>query len=229
MGVIGIIGISSPEIGRYTQFYSNLTKVARPDGTALAHVTGACISSNRNKIVDQALENGAEWIWFIDDDHRFPPDTLTRLLSHNVDIVSGLYLQRVAPYTPHRYDREEANGALWPKLLTQGESGLDEVLSTGAGCLLVRTSVFEKLERPYWRLGQIRSDVWSDDFDFCRRARAAGFKIWCDLDVLVGHYVIHCVYPARNAEGHWSTRLVEGEVHIASFPAATTVTGTGDN
>ena len=218
--VKGVIGVSSPELARYSQFYSDLTMVARPAGTALAHAMGQVISTNRNTIAERALGVGAEWIWYVDDDHSFPPDALTRLLARNVDIVSGLYLQRKAPYKPHRYINEEANGAVWTQPLLQGDTGICEVQATGAGCLLVKTAVLKALELPYWRLGQMAPDVWGDDIDFCRRARAAGFKIWCDLDVLVGHYVIHSVFPSRDDEGVWTTRLMEGQTHLASFPAA---------
>lgn len=221
MSTIGVIGISSPELARYAQFYSNLTMVKRPATTALAHATGQVISVNRNTITEQALAAGAEWIWYVDDDHVFQPDTLLKLLERNVDIVSGLYLQRAAPYVPHRYIHEEPSGAVWTQTLAPGDTGLSEVLATGAGCLLVKTAVFMHLKPPYWRLGQLSSDVWGDDIDFCQRARAAGFKIWCDLDVPVGHYVIHSVVPARNADDVWTTQLMEGQTHIATFPAAT--------
>ena len=218
--VTGVIGVSSPELARYSQFYSNLTTVKRPAGTALAHAASQVISTNRNTISEQALTSGAEWIWYVDDDHVFQPDTLTRLLDRNVDIVSGLYLQRTAPYAPHYYTREEPNGAVWSEPLTPQEQGLREAVAVGAGCLLVKTAVLKRLEPPYWRLGQMAPDVWGDDIDFCRRARAAGFKVWCDLDVLVGHYVIHSIIPSRDENGVWTTRLIERETHIASFPAA---------
>jgi len=219
--VTGVIGVSSPELARYAQFYSSLTAVKRPSGTALSHVTGQCISTNRNAITEQALASNAEWIWYVDDDHIFQPDTLMQLLDRNVDIVSGLYLQRTAPYAPHQYTRyDSATKGFWAEPLAQNDQGIREVLAVGAGCLLVKTSVLQKMETPYWRLGQTAPDVWGDDFDFCKRARAAGFKIWCDLDVLVGHYVIHSVFPSRDTEGIWTTRLIEGQTHIASFPAA---------
>jgi len=220
MGVTGIIGISSPEIARYAEFYSSLSRVARPPGTALAHSLGQVISTNRNMISERALEVGAEWVWYVDDDHLFQPDALMRLLARDVDIVSGLYLQRRIPYTPHRYNREEATGALWPMPLLPGDSGMSEALATGAGCLLVKTAVLRKMEPPYWRLGQMAPDVWGDDFDFCRRARAAGFKIWCDLDVWADHYVIHRVSPHRDEQGVWTTRIMEGQTQLADLPAA---------
>lgn len=219
--VNGVIGISSPESSRYSIFYSSLTMVERPPHTALAHATGACISHNRNRIAEQALQAEAEWIWYVDDDHIFPPDTLTKLLARNVSVVSGLYLHRDAPYIPHRYNREEPNGAVWAQTLIQGDTGMSPVLSVGAGCLLVRTAVLKQLEPPYWRLGQITPDQWGDDLDFCRRVRAKGFTIWCDLEAPVGHFTTGIVFPTRDENGVWATKLVDPDGrHLATFPAA---------
>ena len=219
--VTGVIGISSPESSRYSLFYSSLTRVEKPPRTALAHATGACVSANRNKVTAQALDAGAEWIWYVDDDHIFPVDALQRLLAHNVSVVSGLYLQRDAPYIPHMYDKEDSSGAVYPRYIGPGDTGLKSVLSTGAGCLLVRTEVFKQLEPPYWRLGQIDSSAWGDDIDFCRRVRAKGFTIWCDMDVRVGHYTTGVLYPTRDESGVWSTILTEPDgTPIFACPAA---------
>ena len=218
--VTGVIGVSSTETARYSIFYSALTLVDKPPHTALAHATGATISQCRNDLSEQALQAGADWIWYVDDDHLFQQDTLTRLLSHNVSVVSGLYLQRAAPYIPHMYDREEENGAVYPHCLTTDDVGLRPVLSAGAGCLLVRTAVLKQLEPPYWRIGQIRSDAAGEDIDFCRRVRAKGFSIWCDTDVRVGHFTSAILYPAQQ-DGVWTTAMVEpGGKLVTMFPAA---------
>ena len=217
--VTGVIGVSSPESARYSFFYSNLACVEKPQGTAMAHCTGACISQNRNSISAQALDEGAEWVWFVDDDHVFQPTTLTRLLARNVDVVSGIYLQRGVPFNPHMYDREEPNGAVYPAYLTTGKKGLQEVLCTGAGCLLVKAKVLAALELPFWRLGQINPAVWGDDIDFCRRVRAAGFKIHCDLDVPVGHFFHGVLYPHRDAAGEWTTVFTDSQGRgLTSWP-----------
>lgn len=223
--VIGVVGISSPENARHSLFYSSLTNVAKPPHTALAHAIGSSISQNRNTIADQALGAGAEWIWYVDDDQLFYPDTLLKLLARNVSVVSGLYLQRDAPYGPHMYDREEENGAVYAKHLVEGDAGLKKVSATGAGCLLVRTSVLKVLDPPYWRLGQVGgvmgTDRWGDDIDFCHRVREKGFTIWCDLDVPVGHFTTGVVYPARDEAGVWTTVLASKEgTPIISVPAA---------
>lgn len=207
--VTGVIGISSPETARHALFYSSLTTVTRPPNVGLVHAISAVIAQNRNHIADRALAEGAEWVWYVDDDQYFQPDTLQRLLAHDVDIVSGLYLQRSSPFRPHVYHKETSTGSVSTRYLSKGDAGVVSVDAVGAGCLLVKTTVFKALEPPYWRLGQIHPAEWGDDIDFCRRVRAKGFQIWCDLDLPVGHFMTGIVHPAKTPEGEWVTALVQ--------------------
>jgi hypothetical protein len=82
----------------------------------------------------------------------------------------------------------------------------------------VRRRVLEALGAPYWTLGQIAADEWGDDLDFCRRVRAAGFDIWCDLDCPVGHKIQATLWPQRTPQG-WVTTLVASNAPIAHFPS----------
>jgi hypothetical protein len=73
------------------------------------------------------------------------------------------------------------------------ESGLLEVDATGAACLLVHRTVFEKIATEYappltWFAESVAfGQVWSEDITFCVRARAAGFQTVVDCDVKLGH------------------------------------------
>jgi GT2 family glycosyltransferase len=194
--------------------------VERPEGTVVIQARGANVSENRNGIAERALALGCTHIWYVDDDQVFAPDTLNRLLAHDKDMVSGLYLKREAPFAPQVYDEADARGFCKPRLLREFERGLIPAVATGAGCLLVKTTVLAAMDRPWWTLGQITKDGWGDDLDFCLRAKKAGFSLWCDLDVLVGHQMALTVWPQYDMNtGKWQTTLV-GKEPLVSFPAA---------
>lgn len=60
----------------------------------------------------------------------------------------------------------------------------------GAGCLLVRTEVFERLKKPWfnWTIGEDpHNPGLSEDFYFCEKAKKAGYKILVDTSCLCGH------------------------------------------
>jgi hypothetical protein len=220
-GINGVIGVVGADLARYGVFYDSLLMLAKPQGTALVPTHGASPAENRNIITEQALSLGAEWIFYLDDDQVLAPDTLLRLLRHDKDVVSGLYVSREPPFIPHVYDKEDERGWVMPRLLEPNDGGIHKVLATGAGCMLVKTRVFEKLEKPWWTIGQIVKDGWGDDVDFCRRVRAAGFEVWADLDALVGHSMHGTLWPTRGADGLWSTAFLYGNKGaIAEWPAA---------
>jgi hypothetical protein len=70
-------------------------------------------------------------------------------------------------------------------------TGIEEVGSIGMGVMLIKRKVFEALTEPWfetpWRNDK-RGYVGEDVF-FCRKAQAAGFKIYIDHDVSkeIGH------------------------------------------
>lgn len=208
--VTGVIGVSSSEYTRYAMFYDELTSVERPPDTLVSHSVGLYINENRNQLSDHAIELGAEWIWFVDDDHCFQPDTLTRLLAHDVDIVSGVYVRRTAPFLPVVYEQEDNTGDVVKHYFTPQDRGLKPILACGGGCLLVKTKVLKALGTPYWRFSQ-RPDgeMIGEDIDFCYRARAAGFTVWCDFDTTIGHLATVVLYPHQVTPGKWNLKVLD--------------------
>ena len=68
----------------------------------------------------------------------------------------------------------------------------------GMGWMLIKKGVFEKIPYPwfagrYMQLSDTICDLTSEDVSFCLAAKDAGFKVWVDPDIRVGHekkYVI---------------------------------------
>ena len=222
MRVTGVIGISSGEQARYSLFYDELTQVERPEGTVVIHSTAPLVNECRNKIAEEALTQGAEWVWYVDDDHSFHSDTLMRLIHRNVDIVSGLYISRTSPFKPIFYEEENEDWVIMKSSLTSQDVGLKPVLATGAGCLLVRTHVLKAMEPPYFRFTQnAKGGIVGEDIEFCSRARAHGFSIYCDMDAPIGHKTTVTLYPHQKSVGQWSLRMIDlGGKTIADGPMA---------
>lgn len=142
----------------------------------------------RNTLLDKAIELHASHLLSCDSDILMRPDTLSRLLEHNLPAVSALvyngYLH--CPDEPWRYPnilkwngetyRHQAtyhvkNNALAPygKLL--------ETDFTGA-CILIRKDMFHHRYDYYIR---------GEDEPMCRSIREAGYKIYCDVSILQTH------------------------------------------
>ena len=173
-----------------------------PGNTKVVWTSGGNIAKNCNRIIEQ-MEG--DWVWLIGDDHVFHPDTLKRLVAHDVDMVVPLCSQRIPPYSYGLYHFGE-NGAGELMNLTR-QTGLVPVDLSGSAGLLVRSYVFKSLDRPYFRLGQRNAETEGEDFDFLIRAQQAGFRLYVDTDTPIGHTATTCAWPQRLPDGSYGTRL----------------------
>ena len=136
----------------------------------------------RNGIVKQFLEGKSEYLFFVDSDVWVPTDSLTKLVQHSKDICSGLYFKRKAPFYPLLMDREL--GTNFYKQRIQYPEDLIEVDACGAGCLLVKRGVLEKLKEPWFLEPDGKT---SDDIYFCEIAKKAGYKIFVEARIKCRH------------------------------------------
>jgi len=217
-----MIGIPTLEYARRADFYDYINMIDKEGlevGMTFAH--GQSPARNRNIIIQTALVNGFTHVLFLDDDVVPRPDTLKRLLKHDVDIVTALYLMRNHPHFPVIFDESYGNGKCRYNFLRPNIKGLVKVKNCGLGCCLIKSSVFERMadDQPWIRLGQCEKDHWCDDIDFFNRARDSfGFDIFCDLDCTVGHMVSATIFPHRQEDGTWVTRGSFDMVNIFEIP-----------
>jgi len=186
--------------------------IPRP-GIAI-NARGKNVFQARNELVRDALafedpELGkvTHLLW-IDDDMVFRGDAVPRLIAHDLPIVGGLCYNRHHPYNPVMlYEPPkgcESVGYLfryeWPQ-----PPGLLEVDATGAAFLLTKREVFEKIaENLKPDEGPFTQGGWGEDVSFCRRARAAGYKVMVDTSIEIGHVgevVVAEAFATRNRQG----------------------------
>lgn len=177
------------------QFAQCLATLGKVDKTIVAFQIGSLVYTSRNDLVQIAIKQGCDYIFWLDSDMMFPPDVLARMfedLKHG-DIVSGLYFRRVAPFTPVIYDKLDIDDTgchyTEPKDIPDG---IFEVAGCGFGCVLMPTDimldVLEKYGSPFTPINGI-----GEDLSFCWRARQLGFKIVCDPDIPLGHVGHHVI------------------------------------
>jgi GT2 family glycosyltransferase len=199
------IGVPTSEFGRAAIFHDYLNQLIKPEGTISAGFHTNSGAQNRNLIIEEAMYTQCSHILFIDDDMAFPPNALIQLLERDKDIVGGLYLNRGYPHLPVIFDYDSKT-KITRHLLKDHESGLIEVEAVGFGFMLIKTIIFNHLDRPYIRTGQIQKDLRSEDIDFCIRARESGFTIHCDLSLPIGHIGLATFWP-NMIDGKWYTAI----------------------
>ena len=119
----------------------------------------------------------------LDTDMVFRLEDLERLLAHDLDVVSGLYQAgdgrlMAAP------EWVEGLNAKWPPTPDRKwPEGLSEVVATGMGCIAIKRAVFEKIGSGWFDY----LPTAGEDVSFCKRVADAGYTIWLDPGVRIGH------------------------------------------
>lgn len=129
---------------------------------------GPYISENRETLVDGAKD--CDYILFVDHDVVFDPTLLLDLLHEDKDIIGASYNYRHLP--------PQTLVKCFPNETLQEEP--TKVAGIPTGFLLVKMSVFNKLEKPYFPMeykdGRV---ICTEDIGFSEKARKAGFDLWC--------------------------------------------------
>lgn len=198
-----LIAVPTGEYARKPEVYTHIDMMDKPSTTVRTTSIGHSPARGRNIMIQQALDGDFTHVFFIDDDMILAKTALTKLLSHDVDIVSGLYLHRNHPHRPLIFDQKLEDGQCRYHLLSKGEEGLIEIVNAGLGCTLIKTRVFRNMEKPWIRLAEMDKDDWNDDIGFFNRVTKAGFKVYCDLDVKCGHVLSAVLWPFRLNTGEW--------------------------
>ena len=195
-----LIGLSTMEHMRRAEFIQYLLGLEKPNGHLLTTVHGQSPAEARNVIIKQALQYDCTHVFFMDDDMAFPPDTLMRLLKHDLDVVTGLYLMRSYPHFPCIFDEAFPDGKCKFAFLSPETKGVIPIVNCGLGAVLIKTEVFKAMKEPWVTLGEIDPTGWCDDVAFFNRVRKAGFKMFCDTDVRVGHMTVITMFPTQQGD-----------------------------
>ena len=178
--------------------------------------TGYGCAMARNRIAADALNAHYDCVLMVDNDIALPQDALKNLLEHDADVALGYYLNRYAR-GESRYTTLYRPGWGWSmyeaselrELREQGQYEID-VKGGGMGCALIKSSVFEHLEFPWfeWKDNGRQvldvSDVYEchdafrsggEDIEFCNACRAAGIRIIADTRVACGHEFREVKWP----------------------------------
>lgn len=173
------------------------------------------VAHGRNQIVTQFLDNhDAGWLWFVDTDMAFTPDTLDRLIeSADPDtkpILGALCFalmkgdaQEVVPTLYGLTDDDPPAPCRYYEI--PPKPGIYQFAATGTGCLLIHRSVLVAVRDhdlpngktwgetsfPWFQFAPWTTpegaDVMGEDLTFCYRAAACGIAVHVDTRIEVGH------------------------------------------
>lgn len=173
----------------------------------------------RNAVVTAAQQVNADWLLMLDDDMVINSlvttgpsnayDFLTTLIGHDKDVCGALYYQRGGHCEPVLMAQvPESKGY---RFLRDDEitHGLQRVDVAGGGCLLIKMRVFDKLQAPYFA----PEHDYGTDIQLCRQATAAGFEVWADTSIELGHLKNErAIVTSRNRSQFQAEDTLSGEI-----------------
>lgn len=152
---------------------------------------GYNVEQVRNLIAHYTIQNGYDYLFGVDSDIILPKDCLSKMIVHDKDIVTGVYIQRIpGTHTIEVYGVPPQGGMVHiPYDDLKRHHGLVEVAGCGFGCVLVKRHVLEGIEYPHFQYKSAihHKDTVSEDVYFCMKARDNGFRVWCDTTILCDH------------------------------------------
>lgn len=189
---------------------------------------GLYVPELRNALAARFLDMPADWLWFIDSDIVFPPDTLARMLAYagRAGVLAGSYWSNYGGGMNTTWLERRPSGHYRPLQALQATAlGTPELPgepieldACGMGMTLIHRQVLQDVAAD-----QARDDPWKwfghdlqegvrlgEDVTFCERARRAG----------------HTVLGVPVAVHHWKWALL-GPTLQNTLPDALMVAGQG--
>src|SRR6266487_1246321 len=225
--------------------FANNARTLSGGFVGIRHGTGGLVEARNKAIIEFLAESRADWLWWIDTDMGFAPDTVDRLFEAADPVERPMigalcFTQREADMdgmggwrckaTPTIFDWAKVN--IWDTKTVDGETKREKVgeqqgfavkwdypantlvqcAGTGAACILIHRSVFERIEEKFgqvWydRLPNISTNqLISEDLSFCIRAGTVGFPLFVHTGVRTTHQKTLWL----SEEDYWRERAVDG-------------------
>jgi hypothetical protein len=159
------------------------------------------IMDRMNAVIDRFMSTNATHLWMVDADVEVPPHALETLLNHDADIASGVYpfhnfkanqeKNACRSMMGGRMKNDDPCGFFRPRdwdYMKERVFGIDERVSAGTGCMLVKRRVFKRYHPNIRPLrfdkdeGRCGADVY-----FWKRCQDLGFTARLDANIICGH------------------------------------------
>lgn len=139
------------------------------------------IPQNRNEIFEFARREGEDLL-FIDSDMVFTRQDVSEMAEHlkTHDIVTGVAVMQFPGWPAAVFDEQ-----LKPILVNGNE--LFEIGACGAAFLGISKKVIRDLTEPFRQREYGHGKMHGEDVSFCLKAKEAGYHIYCDPQLRIGH------------------------------------------
>jgi GT2 family glycosyltransferase len=206
---------------------ANAARVCRGGYIGINYGSGGLVEARNQAVREFLTDSRSEWLFWVDVDMGFAPDTVDRLLEaadpvarpivgalcfsnrHEAQDGMGGFRSRAVPTIFDWAHIDEAQG--FSPRWDYKPNTVTPCAGTGSAGILVHRSVFEQVEEKFGRVWYDRfpntstGQLMGEDLAFCMRAGALGIPVHVHTGVRMTH--LKTVWLAE--EDYWRQRAVE--------------------
>lgn len=179
----------------HTVFLKAILSLERVGEVKYSLSCSSLVYDARNSLAKNAIDEGFDRVLWLDSDMDFQPDLLKRLsadMDEGRHFVSGLYFKRKAPISPVIYSEigywknEEDVVPFAMPYHDYPRDDIFEIKGAGFGACMMSTEMLKKVTETSG-LPFSPAVGFGEDLSFCMRAAQAGYKMYCDSRIKLGH------------------------------------------
>lgn len=154
---------------------------------------GTLIYNARDRLASKAVNEGFDWILWLDSDMVFTDSVLDDLQFSGKDFVTGVAHGRRKPFPSCLFKSLDLSDL---QRFTLGEYPADtfRVAGCGMACVLMKVEILKAVFMKF-NTCFIPLLSYGEDLSFCKRAASLGWEIWAEPTVRLGHVSHFAVYP----------------------------------
>lgn len=164
----------------------------------------------RTELAETFLRTDCTHILWLDDDNIPREDDLNILIEDDLPLVSGLYFRRAEPFEPIiMVKRPNGKGIeRRPDIYRDGGDKPIKIHSTGMGFMLIKKQVIYEVKRLESNMFDVRGGI-GEDIWFCTQVHGAGFEVWLDPRVEVGHLGEKIMVTSKTYDKFYREKVME--------------------
>lgn len=175
------------------------------------YVRGYDVATARNRIAQMAIDKNVDYVLMVDNDVVIPGDALNNFLENPKDVCLGYYAHRdndnIYRGRTCVCKLQTETGSRWHNYPLESQYTAEELLDLrkkqkykikihggGMGCAFIKTSVFEKIEYPWFDWVNYKDEqrgMLSEDLYFCEQCKKNSILIYTDTRISCGHMLRH--------------------------------------
>lgn len=176
------------------QFVESLLDLKKVGECDVKLLKSSLVYDARNQAATFAVQEGYDYVFWIDSDMTFEPDTLERMFKSIGDnkFLTALCFSRRPPFKPCIYKEISAkkqDGMVEPYTEIMYDYPRDQIIqiaAAGFACVLQKVEMLDVMLSvygvPFFPIAGL-----GEDLSFCYRAKQIGYNMYADTSIKIGH------------------------------------------